>query len=50
MKIGEYKRGSEPLSDRAIDRISGIRDFLKQKTDERADFGTTLKALGAVVG
>jgi type III secretion protein N (ATPase) len=49
VKIGEYKRGSEPLSDRAIDRIAHIRDFLKQKTDERAEFAATLKALSALV-
>jgi len=49
VKIGEYKRGSEPLSDRAIDRINSIRDFLKQKTDERADYAATLKSLTKLV-
>jgi len=49
VKIGEYKRGSEPLSDRAIDRINAIRDFLKQKTDERADYAATLKSLTKLV-
>ncbi|WP_083745222.1 type III secretion system ATPase SctN [Variovorax sp. KK3] len=49
VKIGEYKRGSEPLSDRAIERIGAIRDFLKQKTDERADFDETLDSLSGLV-
>ena len=38
VKIGEYKRGSDAQSDRAIDKNAGINDFLKQRTDEFDSF------------
>lgn len=49
VKIGEYKRGSEPLSDRAIERIDAIRGFLKQKTDERVPFDASIQSLRKLV-
>jgi type III secretion protein N (ATPase) len=42
VKIGEYKRGSDPRSDEAIDKIGAIRDFLRQRTDEFDDFNAVL--------
>ncbi len=49
IKIGEYKRGSDTLADQAIDRIEGIRNFLRQGTDELIGFEQTLKQLGTVI-
>lgn len=42
VKIGEYKRGSDSISDQAIDRIERIREFLRQPTDEFTEFNKTL--------
>lgn len=49
VKIGEYKRGSDPLADQAIDRIEKLRTFLRQRTDERISFEDTLSQMKAVV-
>jgi len=45
VKIGEYKRGGDLVTDEAIDKIEDIRRFLRQATDERTDFDVTLDAL-----
>jgi ATP synthase in type III secretion protein N len=48
VKIGEYKRGGDALTDKAIDKIDAIRTFLKQRTDERCSFSDNIKALSAL--
>ncbi|MEM6678660.1 MAG: type III secretion system ATPase SctN [Pseudomonadota bacterium] len=48
IKIGEYKRGSDPRSDEAIDKIETIRSFLQQRTDEFDDYETILQKLAQV--
>ena len=45
IKLGEYKRGADPMTDKAIDRMDKIRAYLCQKQDERSDFADTLKQL-----
>ncbi|WP_205696176.1 FliI/YscN family ATPase [Conexibacter sp. SYSU D00693] len=35
--IGAYERGSDPMTDRAIDLKPAIDDFLKQRADDRSD-------------
>jgi type III secretion protein N (ATPase) len=45
VKIGEYQRGADPRTDRAIDKQDAIRDFLRQRTDELNDFDTILARL-----
>lgn len=50
VKIGEYKRGGDDTTDEAIDKQERIRDFLRQRTDERAGMRETLDALRALVG
>lgn len=45
VKIGEYKRGGDRTTDEAIDKIEDIRSFLRQRTDDRADFAKTLETL-----
>ena len=48
VKIGEYARGSDPKSDRAIDKNTAITDFLKQRTDEFDSFDDCLAKLQQV--
>jgi type III secretion protein N (ATPase) len=50
VKIGEYKRGGDPTTDEAIDKIDQIRSFLKQRTDEHSSMAQTLEKLTALVG
>jgi ATP synthase in type III secretion protein N len=45
VKIGEYQRGADPRTDRAIDKQEAIRGFLRQRTDELNDFDTILAKL-----
>ena len=45
VKIGEYQRGNDRVTDEAIDKVDAIRGFLRQRTDERVDFESTLKTL-----
>jgi type III secretion protein N (ATPase) len=48
VKIGEYKRGGDAVTDTAIDKNEAIRKFLRQKTDERTSFADAVKALTAL--
>ncbi len=48
VKIGEYERGSDPKSDRAIQKNAAITDFLKQSTHEFDSFDDTLGKLQQV--
>ena len=48
IKIGEYKKGSDDITDRAVDLIDDINDFLKQKPDEISAFQETLADLKAL--
>ena len=48
VKIGEYERGSDPKSDRAIQKNAAITDFLKQATNEFDSFDDTLGKLQQV--
>lgn len=43
--VGEYRSGSDPLTDRAIERRDEINRFLRQAPDEVADWKTTLQDL-----
>jgi type III secretion protein N (ATPase) len=49
VKIGEYQRGNDATTDEAIDKQEAIRNFLRQRTDERSTMDATLKALNALV-
>lgn len=50
IKIGEYKRGGDALTDEAIDKIDEIRTFLRQRTDERTAFEETVHQLLRLAG
>lgn len=45
VKIGEYKKGSDPLADQALERIDAIRAFLRQSGAERPGFAETVANL-----
>ncbi|WP_315901477.1 type III secretion system ATPase SctN [Prosthecodimorpha staleyi] len=48
VKVGEYKKGSDPDSDMAIAKYKPINQFLQQRTDEFDAFQTTLDKLKAL--
>jgi len=48
LQIGEYRRGSDPDSDLAIDRHPLIERFLRQPHDEYCDWHSTVAALRAL--
>ena len=50
VKIGEYKRGGDAVTDEAIDKIAAINQFLRQRTDERATLPDALAQMTAIVG
>jgi type III secretion protein N (ATPase) len=49
VKIGEYKKGSDPLADEALKKIDAIRAFLRQGTQERVAFEETVQAMKRLV-
>ena len=50
VKIGEYKKGSDPLADEALSRIDAIRAFLRQRGEERPSFEETVETMRRLVG
>lgn len=42
VRVGEYKQGSDPLTDRAIASIEDLRAFLRQAEDEHSTFEETV--------
>lgn len=49
VQVGEYRQGSDPLGDMALERIDSIRAFLAQPTELIADFSETVDALEELV-
>jgi FliI/YscN family ATPase len=47
--LGAYKRGSDPLLDRALDRLESMKSFLCQGTDESSGMDETVRMLGEAV-
>lgn len=45
VKIGEYKRGVDPTTDEALDKVDAINEFLRQRTDEKSTFEETLATM-----
>ncbi|WP_118182923.1 type III secretion system ATPase SctN [Paraburkholderia phosphatilytica] len=45
LQIGEYKPGSDPLADEAIDLHDEIEEFVRQRTDDLADIDETRDTL-----
>jgi type III secretion protein N (ATPase) len=48
VKVGEYKKGSDPDADMAIAKYKVVNQFLQQRTDEFDSFQTTLTKLKAL--
>jgi type III secretion protein N (ATPase) len=49
LRVGEYQAGSDPLADRAIERMPAVKALLQQRSDEAADFDTTIGTLQETV-
>ncbi|MDH8676632.1 flagellar protein export ATPase FliI [Fusibacter bizertensis] len=49
INIGAYAKGTNPHIDLAISKIDQINAFLKQRTNERAEFDTSLDVLKEIV-
>lgn len=49
VKIGEYRKGSDPDADEALERMDRINAFLRQGTDERVSFEETARRLKEAV-
>lgn len=49
VQIGEYKKGTDPEADFALDKINAVNSFLKQGLEEKSTFEETLKALHTAV-
>jgi type III secretion protein N (ATPase) len=45
LKIGEYKKGTDPEADEAISKNGSINSFLKQGLDERPKYDDTIAQL-----
>lgn len=50
IRIGEYKKGSDPATDEAIEKNKAINDFLKQKLSEKSSYQDALEALKNLAG
>jgi len=49
LRVGEYQAGSDPLADRAIERLPALKALLQQRSDEASDFDTTIQTLQEAV-
>ena len=49
VRIGEYQKGADPASDEAIEKIDGLKAFLKQAPSEQNSYEQTLSQLAALV-
>ena len=49
LRVGEYRAGSDPLADRAIERMPAIRGLLTQGSDESCRFEETVRMLQETV-
>jgi type III secretion protein N (ATPase) len=49
IRVGEYKTGSDPLTDEAVAKIDHINPFLQQNTEESASFQNTQNRISEIV-
>ncbi len=49
LRVGEYQAGSDPLADRAIERMPAVRALLQQRSDEATDMAATIARLRETV-
>jgi type III secretion protein N (ATPase) len=49
VRVGEYRRGADPLADEALDKVEAIEAFLAQSSEEGpADFAATVSRLAEI--
>jgi ATP synthase in type III secretion protein N len=49
LRVGEYQAGSDPLADRAIERMPAVKALLQQRSDEATEIAETIARLKEVV-
>lgn len=49
INIGAYKTGANPKIDKAIRVIDELNSFLKQSSDDKCDFGSTVRSLSEIM-
>ncbi|HEU5296750.1 MAG TPA: FliI/YscN family ATPase [Burkholderiaceae bacterium] len=49
LRVGEYQAGSDPLADRAIERMPAVKALLQQRSDEATDIAETIAQLKDLV-
>ncbi len=47
--LGEYRPGSNPANDHAIERRAALDEWLRQGTDQTSDFAQTVEGLDALI-
>ncbi|MCP4745709.1 MAG: EscN/YscN/HrcN family type III secretion system ATPase [Desulfobacteraceae bacterium] len=50
VRIGEYKKGSDPLADEAISKMDQINDFLRQSDIDKTELNQTVEQLAELAG
>ncbi len=50
IRIGAYKRGSDPETDRAIEIFDGLEQLIDQRREERGDTAEAFRRLAQIVG
>ena len=50
IQVGEYKPGSDPLTDEAVAKIEALRTFLRQGTDEHSEYEDVQEWMKQLVG
>ena len=48
MKVGEYKKGSDPVADEAVDKLDAINGVLKQGLLEQSAFAETIERMSRI--
>jgi len=49
LRVGEYQAGSDPLADRAIERMPAVKALLQQRSDEATEIADTIARLKEAV-
>jgi type III secretion protein N (ATPase) len=45
LRIGEYKKGSDPITDEAIAKMPAINAYLKQGLQEKCSYADAIKKI-----
>jgi flagellum-specific ATP synthase len=50
VRLGAYRKGTDPQVDHAINLYPALEDFLRQRKEEKSDLETGYRELAAVLG